>query len=202
MREILFRGKRIDNGEWVEGGLISVNDCEHGTVTAIIPHNCEAYRFNISGEYVIPETIGQYTGKTDKNGKKIFEGDVVDILTENEEAGIVTYDEGCFHVKADGFSIDFRNNINGDDLLIIGNIHDNCDIFICNNAYNYDLFGFENCGNFISAADAVEVVRCSECKYFGKELKQSKHSCLNYQLPYCLENDYCSYGERKDGDEE
>ena len=60
--------------------------------------------------------------------------------------------------------------------------------------------GFENCGNFISAADVVEVVRCSECKYFGKELKQSKHSCLNYQLPYCLENDYCSYGERKDGD--
>ena len=49
------------------------------------------------------------------------------------------------------------------------------------------------------AADVVEVVRCSECKYFGKELKQSKHSCLNYQLPYCLENDYCGYGERKDG---
>ena len=51
-------------------------------------------------------------------------------------------------------------------------------------------------------SDVVEVVRCSECKYFGKELKQGKHSCLNYQLPYCLENDYCSYGERKDGDEE
>ena len=54
--------------------------------------------------------------------------------------------------------------------------------------------------NIAPAADVVEVVRCSECKYFGKELKQSKHSCLNYQLPYCLENDYCSYGERKDGD--
>lgn len=49
-------------------------------------------------------------------------------------------------------------------------------------------------------ADVVKVVRCSECKYFGKELKQGKHSCLNYQLPYCLENDYCSYGIRKDGD--
>lgn len=47
------------------------------------------------------------------------------------------------------------------------------------------------------AADVVEVVRCSECKYFGRELKQGKHSCLNYQLPYCLENDYCSYGERQ-----
>ena len=50
----------------------------------------------------------------------------------------------------------------------------------------------------LTAADVVEVVRCSECKYFGKELKQGKHSCLNYQLPYCSENDYCSYGERKD----
>lgn len=52
----------------------------------------------------------------------------------------------------------------------------------------------------LTAADVVDVVRCSECKYFGKELKQGKHSCLNYQLPYCLENDYCSYGERKDDD--
>ena len=56
------------------------------------------------------------------------------------------------------------------------------------------------CEHFISDADVAEVVRCSECKYFGKELKQGKHSCLNYQLPYCLENDYCGYGERKDGD--
>lgn len=53
----------------------------------------------------------------------------------------------------------------------------------------------------LKSADVVEVVRCSECKYFGKELKQGKHSCLNYQLPYCLENDYCSYGEQKDGEE-
>ena len=75
-----------------------------------------------------------------------------------------------------------------------------CNKCIHNKVCNHDLFGFENCENFISAADVVEVVRCSECKYFGKELKQGKHSCLNYQLPYCLENDYCSYGERKDDD--
>lgn len=75
-----------------------------------------------------------------------------------------------------------------------------CNKCACNKVCNHDLFGFENCENFISAEDAVEVVRCSECKYFGKELKQGKHSCLNYQLPYCLENDYCSYGERKDDD--
>lgn len=53
----------------------------------------------------------------------------------------------------------------------------------------------------LPTADVVEVVRCSECKYFGKELKQGKHSCLNYQLPYCLGNDYCSYGERRSENE-
>ena len=125
MREMLFRGKNKDCGVWVEGGLISVNDCEHGMVTAIIPHNCEAYRFNISGEYVIPETVGQFTVLFDKNRNRIFEGDIVDILTENEEIGVIVYDEGGFVVKADGFCVDFHTNIDGKDLEVIGNIHDN-----------------------------------------------------------------------------
>ena len=66
--------------------------------------------------------------------------------------------------------------------------------------YGRELETDKPCEQFKSA-DVIEVVRCSECKYFGKELKQGKHSCLNYQLPYCLENDYCSYGERKDGEQ-
>lgn len=46
--------------------------------------------------------------------------------------------------------------------------------------------------------DVVKVVRCKDCKHFGKDLGYGKHDCKKYEMPYCLENDYCSYGERKE----
>lgn len=50
----------------------------------------------------------------------------------------------------------------------------------------------------IATTDAVEVVRCKDCKYFGREIAHGKHDCKKYEMPYCLENDFCSYGERKE----
>ena len=88
MREILFRGQRLDNGEWVCGSLSMEYFEECGSVM-ISPTADACYK-------VVPETIGQFTGVTDENGVRIFEGDMVvacSLLGGRGDCGVVKWSD-------------------------------------------------------------------------------------------------------------
>jgi len=129
MREIKFRGKRIDTGEWVYGGIIQWNGR-----AAIIQHDLWLNGiWKIKKFEVDPETVGQYIGHKDKNGKEIYEGDIyknpifIGILE-------VTYNAGRYkgkhivHVE-DSTGKDVFGGLNpwapDNTCEILGNIHEN-----------------------------------------------------------------------------
>ena len=143
MQLILFRGKRTDNGEWVEGYYIRASCSEIEAV--IIPARSFAelnrtLRLEVDEWWEVdPSTVGQYTGLTDKNGKKIFEGDIVrgrhwtsynDKNPEDfhlwrvdwsEKSGLITFVDSPT-TKARMSIHDFADF---EEVEVIGNIHDN-----------------------------------------------------------------------------
>ena len=134
MREILFRGKRTGNEKWICGHLLEQNipDCHSYIVMSIIAEldnrHIEIMDFDINE--VIPETVGQFTGLTDKNGVKIFEGDIVRAFTRFSEIYVssVTYHEGAFWFKNWSWTKFF---FKFEKIEIIGNIYDNPEILKC-----------------------------------------------------------------------
>lgn len=126
MREILFRGKRLDNDLWEEGSLIfplahrQTDDPSIGDFWSMVR--------------VDPATVGQYTGLTDKNSVKIFEGDICEIDREYGTFEII-WDNRCtrFALVSDELYFDF-DQFNSNEISVIGNIHDNPELLEVKNA--------------------------------------------------------------------
>lgn len=138
MREILFRGKSTETNQWIYGGFhiwekrqvcaLGNDRLKDDEISCVITVNSFAdwnMPRTMQAVEVIADTVGQYTGLTDRNGNKIFEGDIVNILTENEEIGVIVYEDGGFIAHADKFSIDIIYKINRTDVEVIGNKYDN-----------------------------------------------------------------------------
>lgn len=121
MREILFRGKRKDNGEWVQGYLYRSSKKLN---PFIMLKSEKGARYEVNAD-----TVGQYTGLTDKNGTKIFEGDIVDFSKhpDNGDYGTVIYDadETAFGIEYYNIYRGLGENYYPKNIEVIGNIYDN-----------------------------------------------------------------------------
>lgn len=124
-REILFKAKRKDNGEWVEGNLITNERNENQKYIGYIFDERNGIIEDFDLIEVIPDTLCQYTGLTDKNGKRIWENDILELPGEDGYF-VCEWEEDTarFVMNGDEIIVDF-DNYWGYQVEVIGNIFDN-----------------------------------------------------------------------------
>lgn len=117
MRTIKFRGKRLGNGVWIYGDLIHIDKSDIGIVTDYD---------HWQGCRVDPETIGQFTGLHDKNGKEIYEGDRLKMkyIDGTIEYYNVVFRKTGFHVDMEQYGHALLWTIDRNRIEVVGNIHD------------------------------------------------------------------------------
>lgn len=128
-RAILLKAKRKDNGEWVEGYYLNIAKINHFICTGKIKLD-GAVKGIIAPEMhaIDPDTLCQYTGLTDKNDKKIWENDIVEIASEDGYF-LCEWDDDTarYNLNGDGLTVDFDNYWSYE-VEIVGNVFDNADL--------------------------------------------------------------------------
>lgn len=133
MRDLLFRAKRTDNDEWIEGSYVHINLGRYYIFTGKLDLTQYYSNGHIGFEHfeVNPETVGQYTDVDDSNDTKIFEGDIVQFslieCPENKQFGCVKFCAGEFYMISVSGEETFMSSLSDDDYIyeIVGNIYDN-----------------------------------------------------------------------------
>lgn len=119
MKEVKFRGKRLTDGAWIYGSLVNIEEDRYAVLPVINTMRDET----IAMYEVDPDTVGQYTGLKDKNGKEIYEGDIIEVDWLGEPSIVKWYKDGFMAYPYRSIGYHLCEVVA--DCKVIGNIHDN-----------------------------------------------------------------------------